>query len=112
MKQNFKGLFKKIRRPPEHLKTLRSHMAFKVLLGIPFLKKQEVVFILDIPAKVTASAAIIRSYGNGQGSDRLRQFLVLLRKNLHSDDGQDHDQCIAKSLPTNWKRQGFEIDVD
>ncbi len=46
VKHHFIGLFEKGHRPPEHPKTSWLHMAFKVLLGIPFLKKAEFIFIL------------------------------------------------------------------
>jgi hypothetical protein len=71
-------------------------MVFKVFLGIPFLKKQEVIFILQILAKVATPASLIRSYGTGQVRHCLRQLLVLLRKDLHSDDKQDHGNGRCK----------------
>lgn len=96
MKQNFTGFFKKVRRSPDHLEMLRLHMLIQVFLGIPFLKKQEVFFILQILAKVAPPASLIRSYGTGKVRHCLRQLLVLLRKDFHSDDEQDHEKGSCK----------------
>lgn len=102
MESHFKGHFEKVRRPPDHLEILRFHMVLKVFPGIPFLKKQEVIFILQILAKVAASASLFRPYGTGQASHGLRQFLALLRKDLHSNDEQDHGNGSCKG-PANQR---------
>jgi hypothetical protein len=101
MEHKFAGRFKKVRRSPDHLEMLRLHMAHKVFLGIPFLKKQEIIFIRKILAKVAPLAALIHSYGTDKVRHCLRQLLVLLRKYFHSDDEQDHERGIARGLPTN-----------
>ena len=48
----FIGPYEKVHRPPEHPKMLRLQVGQKVLLGIPFFKKNESIFILDAPAEV------------------------------------------------------------
>ena len=66
VKHPFIGLFKKAHRPPEHPKMLRIQVGHKVLLGIPFFKKKETIFILDTLAEVTAPASLRHPYGTGQ----------------------------------------------
>ena len=62
----FKGLLEKLHRPPEHPKMLRLQVGQKVLLGIPFFKKKEAIFVLDTPAEVTTPATLLHPYGIGQ----------------------------------------------
>ena len=57
-------------------------MVFKVLLGIPFLEKIELVFILYALAKAATLASLLRPDGVDQESNRLGQFQALLRKDL------------------------------
>ena len=45
---------------------LRLEVAFEVLPGIPFSKKTESIFILDILTKVAALASLLRSNGTDQ----------------------------------------------
>jgi len=65
------GLFEKVHRPPEHLKMLRLQVGPKVLRGIPFLYKTEFIFVLQTLAEVAAPSSLLRSYGTGQGNNRL-----------------------------------------
>ena len=60
------GLLEKVHRSPEDFKSLGLQMDHKVLLGIPFLKKTKVIFIIHILIKVTASAAFFCPYGSDQ----------------------------------------------
>jgi len=90
------GLFKKVHRPPKYPKTLRRQVAVEVFLGVPFFQKREFILILHTLEKVTPPASLLLPYGADQGSDRLGQFLALLRENLHSDDDQDHAKRICK----------------
>jgi hypothetical protein len=62
----FIRLFEKVHCPPEHLKMPRLHVGHKVLLGIPFFKKKESIFILDTLAEVAAIASRLQPYGTGQ----------------------------------------------
>ena len=78
-------------------------MVFKVLLGVPFLKQQQVIFIPHIPAEVAALTSLSRSYGIGQGSHCLRQLHLLLRKGLHSDDKENHEDSRSKYIAKSGK---------
>ena len=78
-------------------------MVFKVLLGLPFLKQQQVVFITHIPAEVAALTSLSRSYVIGQGSHCLRQLHLLLRKGLHSDDKKNHEDFRSKDIAKSEK---------
>ena len=60
------GLFEKVHRPLEYRETLRLQVVFKVLLGIPFLKKKESIFILRILTKVATLASLLLPYGANQ----------------------------------------------
>jgi len=62
----FIGLLEKVHRPPDHLKMLRLQVSHKVLLGIPFFKKKESIFILGTLAEVAAIASLLHLYGTGQ----------------------------------------------
>jgi len=106
---HFIGLLEKVHRSPKNPKTLRLQVSFQIPLGIPFFKKTEFIFILRIPAKVAAPASLFRPYGADQGSDRLGQLLALLRKNLHSDDDQDHRSSNCKGVANNRKIQKLGI---
>ena len=48
----FIGPSEKVQHTPEHPKMLRFQVGQKVLLGIPFFKKNDSLFILDTPAEV------------------------------------------------------------
>ena len=48
----FIGLFEKVHLPPEHPKLLQLQVGQDIVLGIPFFKKNESIFILDTPAEV------------------------------------------------------------
>ena len=96
MEQNFAGLFEKVGRSPDHFEMIRFHVAFKVLLGIPFFQKQEIIFIGNTRAEIAAAASLIHSYGLGQGCDRLRKLLVLPGNDFHFDDDEDHEDCFCK----------------
>ena len=52
VEHHFIGLFEKVHRPSKHPKMLRLQVGRKVLLGIPFFKKNDSLFILDTPAEV------------------------------------------------------------
>ena len=99
-------LFEKVHSPPKYPKTTRLQVAFKVLLGIPFFKKGEIIFILHTLAKVASAASLLRPYGTDQGSDRLGQLLALLRKNLHSYDDHDHENRLCKWPANNREKAG------
>jgi hypothetical protein len=45
---------------------LRLQVGHKVLLGIPFLKKKESIFILDTLAEVATLASLLHPYGTGE----------------------------------------------
>ena len=60
------GLLEKVHRPPEHPETPRPQVAHKVLLGIPFREKTELILILHALAKVVALAPLLRRYGAHQ----------------------------------------------
>jgi len=62
----FIGLLEKVHRPPDHLKMLRLQVGHKVLLGTPFFKKKESIFILGTLAEVAALASLLHPYGTGQ----------------------------------------------
>ena len=98
------GLLEKIHRSPKYPETIRLQVAFKVLLGIPFFKKRELIFILHTPAKMVAPAPLLRPYGADQGSDRLGKLLGLFRKTLHSYD--DHVNRICKGSANNRGKAG------
>jgi hypothetical protein len=66
VEHHFIGLFEKVHRPPKYPETLRLQVAFKVLLGIPFFKKPEFIFILCTLTKVAALASLLRPYGPDQ----------------------------------------------
>jgi len=66
VEHHFIGLSEKVHRPPEHPKMLRLQVGHKVLLGIPFFKKKESIFILDTLAEVAAPASLLHPYGTGQ----------------------------------------------
>jgi len=102
-------LLEKVHRSPKYPKTLRLQVAFKVLPGVPFFKKREFIFILHILAKVAAVASLLRPYGADQGRDRLGQLQVLLRKDLHSYDDQNHINSNCKRVANNRKNQKFGI---
>jgi hypothetical protein len=61
----------KIQFPPEHLEMLRLLVFHKVLLGIPFFKKKESIFILGTLAEFTVLASLFNPYGFGQCVKRL-----------------------------------------
>jgi hypothetical protein len=50
---------------------LRLQVGPKVLRGIPFLYKTEFIFVLQTLAEVAAPSSLLRSYGTGQGNNRL-----------------------------------------
>jgi len=56
----------KVHRPPEYHKMLRLQVGHKVLLGIPFFKKKESIFILHALAEVVAPTSLLRPYEAGQ----------------------------------------------
>jgi len=62
----FIGLFEKVHRPPEHPKMLRLQVGHEILLGIPFFKEKESIFIIDTLAEVTAPASLLHPCGTGQ----------------------------------------------
>ncbi len=66
VEHHFIGLLEKVHRPPEYPKTPGLQVAHKVLLGIPFLKKTELIFILHALAKIAALASLLRPYGDDQ----------------------------------------------
>jgi hypothetical protein len=66
VEQHFIGLLEKVHRPPKYPKTLRLHVAIRVLPGIPFFKKREFIFILNTLAKVESLASLLRPYGADQ----------------------------------------------
>ena len=66
VEHHFIGLSEKAHPPPEHPKMLRLQVGHKVLLGIPFFKKKESIFILDTLAEVAAPASLLHPYGTGQ----------------------------------------------
>ena len=86
VERHFKWLCEKVHRPPENPEMIRLHVDHKVLLGIPFVEKEESIFILDTPAEIAAPASLLHTYGSGQGGNRLRQLYPLLGKGLHSHD--------------------------
>ena len=66
VEHHFIGLFEKVHRPPDHPKMLRLQVGHKVLLGIPFFKKKESIFIFDTLAEVATLASLLHPYGTGQ----------------------------------------------
>ena len=62
----FVGLLEKVHRPPDHPKMLRLQVGRKVLLGIPFFKKKESIFILNTLAEVAALASLLHPCVTGQ----------------------------------------------
>lgn len=66
VKDHLIGLLEKIHRPPDHLEMLRLQVDRKVLLGIPFFKKKESVFVLDTLAEVATPTSLLQPYGTGQ----------------------------------------------
>jgi len=66
VEHHFIGFSKKVHRSPEDFKSLRLQMAHKALLGIPFLKKTEFIFVIHILTTVTAPAALFCPYGSDQ----------------------------------------------
>jgi hypothetical protein len=106
VEHHFIGLLEKVHRPSNYPKTLRLHVALKVLLGIPLFNKREFILIHHIPAKVAAPASLLRPYGADQGSDRLGQLHALLIKNPHSDDDHDHAIGICKWPANNRGKAG------
>ena len=79
-------------------------MAIKILPDIPFFQNTEFIFILHTLTKVAAQAALLCPEGADQGYYCLTQLHVLLRKNLHSYDDQDHASCISKLPATNRRK--------
>src|SRR4030042_6684254 len=71
VEHHFIGLFEKVHRSPEYPEALRLQVALKVLLGIPFLKKKESIFILHPLTKVATLTSLLLSYGADQGTNRL-----------------------------------------
>ena len=71
MKHPFKGLLEKAHRPAEHFKMLRLQVGSKVLPGIPFFEKKELILVLNTLAEVATPAALFHPYGTGQGRNRL-----------------------------------------
>ncbi|MGD0020767.1 MAG: hypothetical protein ABSC54_00545 [Smithellaceae bacterium] len=55
----FTGLLKKVHRPPDHPEILRLPVGHKALLGIPFFKKKELIFIIDTLAEVVAPTPLL-----------------------------------------------------
>ncbi len=106
---HFMGLLEKAHRSPQNPKTLRLQVALKIPMGIPFFKKTELIFILHTLEKVASLASLFLPYGADQGSDRLGELLVLLLKNLHLNDEQDHANRICKRPANNRKNQRFGI---
>src|SRR4030043_2274472 len=106
VEHHFIGLLEKVHRPPKYPKTLRLQVAVKVLLGIPFFKNREFIFILHTLEKVAALASLLRPYGADQGSDRLGQLHALLSNNPHSYDDQDHANRICKWPANNRRKAG------
>jgi hypothetical protein len=62
----FIGLTEKVHRPPEHPKMVRLQVGHQGLMGIPFFKKKESIFILHTLAEVAAPASFLHPYGTGQ----------------------------------------------
>ena len=60
VKHHFIGLSEKVHRPPEYPKALRLQVTHQILLGIPFLKKKESIFIFDTLAEIAAIASLLR----------------------------------------------------
>jgi len=56
----------KVHRSPDYLKMLRLQVVFKIVLGIPFFKKKESVFILDTPTEVATLTSFLHPCGTGQ----------------------------------------------
>jgi hypothetical protein len=63
---HFIGLFEKVHSPPKHLEVIRLEVDHKVLLGIPFFKKKEAIFILDTFAEIAATTSLLYPYGAQQ----------------------------------------------
>jgi len=66
VEHHFIGLFEKVHRTPEYPKALRLQVAFKILPGIPFLKKKEFIYILRTLTKVATVASPLRPDGDDQ----------------------------------------------
>jgi len=63
-------------------------------------------FILHTPAKIAASASLPSPQGADQQCNRLGQLLVLLGKNLHSYEDQDHADPRCKGQANNRAEAG------
>jgi hypothetical protein len=59
VEHHFIGLLEKFHRFPEDFKSIRFQVVHKVLPGIPFLKKAEFIFLLNILAKIAAPASLL-----------------------------------------------------
>jgi hypothetical protein len=66
VERHFIGLLEKVHRPPEDFKSLRLQVVHKVFPGIPFLKKAEFIFLLNILVKVATPATFRWPYGADQ----------------------------------------------
>ena len=97
VKHHFAGLSEKGHCPPEYTETPRLQVGHQVLPGLPFFKKKEPVFILGALAEFATTASLLRPYGADQQSNRLGQLHVLLGKDLHSEDEQNHTYFLC-----NW----------
>jgi len=106
----FVGLLEKVHRPPDHPEMLRLQVGQKVLLGIPFFKQNESIFILCTLAEFVTLASLLHPYGIGQWSNRLRQLLAFLRKDIHSCDYEDHNRRSNSKWPANSWGEGINFD--
>ena len=66
VEHHFVWLFEKVHCPSQYPKTPRLQVAHQVLLGVPFLKKKEPIFILHTPAELATLASLFRPYGADQ----------------------------------------------
>jgi hypothetical protein len=108
MEYHFTGLPEKIHGSAKDFEPPRLQMPFQISLGIPFFEKAEFVFIIHFAEKIAPAASFFCPYQTGQGIYRLGQFLVLLRKNFHADNEEDHAKHIANGLPIAEKMRNSE----
>ena len=63
MEYHFIRLLEKIHRPPEYLEMVRLQVFLKIHTGIPFLKRREFIFFLNILAKIASPASLLHPCG-------------------------------------------------
>jgi hypothetical protein len=106
---HFTRLLEKIHGPSKDLETPRPQVSFKISLGIPFFKKAEFIFIIHLPVKVAPPASLLCPYQAGEGIYCLGELFVLLRKNFHANNEEDHANDIFKRPANTRENQKLGI---